>query len=106
MASRYQVQGFPTIKVFGENKNSPEDYNGGRDAKSFVQAGLKAANRLAQSRLTGKSGSSKSSGNSGNSGSGNVETGGGKHVVTLDETNFEDEVLNSDDVWMVEFYAP
>ena len=24
----YNVRGFPTIKVFGSNKNSPEDYNG------------------------------------------------------------------------------
>eukprot|EP01138_Halocafeteria_seosinensis_P005308 gb/GECG01005427.1/.p1 GENE.gb/GECG01005427.1/~~gb/GECG01005427.1/.p1 ORF type:complete len:449 (+),score=64.58 gb/GECG01005427.1/:1-1347(+) len=111
LASRYQIQGFPSIKVFGENKNSPEDYQGGSDAKSFVQAGLKAANKVAHGRLSGKSGSSKSSGGSGGStgseGNGpKVETGGGKHVVTLTELNFEDEVLNSDEVWMVEFYAP
>ena len=24
----YNVRGFPTIKVFGLNKNTPEDYNG------------------------------------------------------------------------------
>ncbi len=24
----YNVRGFPTIKIFGANKNSPQDYNG------------------------------------------------------------------------------
>lgn len=24
----YNVRGFPTIKIFGSNKNSPRDYNG------------------------------------------------------------------------------
>ena len=25
---RFQIQGFPTIKIFGANKNSPTDYQG------------------------------------------------------------------------------
>ena len=33
LGGQYQVQGFPTIKIFGKNKNKPEDYQGGRDAK-------------------------------------------------------------------------
>ena len=33
LGGQYGVQGFPTIKIFGLNKNKPEDYNGGRDAK-------------------------------------------------------------------------
>lgn len=28
VGGKYGVQGFPTIKVFGANKNSPSDYNG------------------------------------------------------------------------------
>lgn len=28
LGGRYGVQGFPTIKVFGSNKNSPTDYSG------------------------------------------------------------------------------
>lgn len=28
--------GFPTIKFFGENKERPEDYNGGRDTGSLA----------------------------------------------------------------------
>ena len=33
----YGVKGFPTIKFFGTNKRSPEDYNGGRDTSSVVE---------------------------------------------------------------------
>ena len=33
LGGQYQVQGFPTIKIFGANKNKPEDYQGERTAK-------------------------------------------------------------------------
>ena len=32
--------GFPTIKFFGENKDSPQDYTGGRDAGSLSSFAL------------------------------------------------------------------
>jgi thioredoxin-like negative regulator of GroEL len=32
----YGVRGYPTIKFFGSNKQSPEDYQGGRDSGSIV----------------------------------------------------------------------
>ena len=32
----FGVRGYPTIKFFGKNKQSPEDYNGGRDTSSIV----------------------------------------------------------------------
>merc|ERR1712061_598523 len=38
LCGQYGVQGFPTIKVFGANKNKPEDYQGGRTADAIVQA--------------------------------------------------------------------
>ena len=28
LGGQYQIQGFPTIKVFGANKQSPQDYQG------------------------------------------------------------------------------
>lgn len=28
LGGQYGVQGFPTIKIFGSNKNRPEDYQG------------------------------------------------------------------------------
>lgn len=33
LGGQYGVQGFPTIKIFGPNKNKPEDYQG----KDFPQ---------------------------------------------------------------------
>ena len=33
LGGQNQVQGFPTIKIFGLNKNKPEDYQGERTAK-------------------------------------------------------------------------
>jgi protein disulfide-isomerase A6 len=33
LASKYQVQGFPTIKVFGADKRSPTDYQVSRFCK-------------------------------------------------------------------------
>ena len=36
----YNVQGFPTIKFFGNDKKTPLDYNGGRDSDSIRKFAL------------------------------------------------------------------
>ncbi len=36
VGSPYGIQGFPTLKFFGENKEKPTDYNSGRTAKDLV----------------------------------------------------------------------
>jgi len=95
----YNVRGFPTIKVFGLNKNSPDEFQSGRDANSIVQAALKAAQQVASARLSGKSGS-------GGGGSGSGSSGSADDVVTLTDSNFEKEVLGTKDPVLVEFYAP
>ena len=33
LGGQFQVQGFPTIKIFGANKRKPEDFNGQRTAQ-------------------------------------------------------------------------
>jgi protein disulfide-isomerase A6 len=38
--SKYDVSGYPTIKVFGEHKKEPELYEGGRVSSSIVTAAL------------------------------------------------------------------
>jgi protein disulfide-isomerase A6 len=115
LASKYGVQGFPTIKLFGENKNSPVDYNGGRDAQSIVNWAMSQAQSVVKARMGGGGGNSgsggaKSSGSGSGSGGGNKGSasspGGGKDVVTLDANNFDELVLSSGDAWFVEFYAP
>jgi len=36
----YGIQGYPTLKFFGSNKNAPSDYNGGRTANDIVNGCL------------------------------------------------------------------
>ena len=37
---KYDVKGFPSIKYFGADKGTPEDYNGGRTKSDLVTFGL------------------------------------------------------------------
>uniref|UniRef100_A0A7E4VP93 Protein disulfide-isomerase A6 homolog n=1 Tax=Panagrellus redivivus TaxID=6233 RepID=A0A7E4VP93_PANRE len=99
----YNVQGFPTIKIFGLDKQKPTDFRGGRTADALVHSIVSAIQDAANARLKGKSsgGSSKSSG----SGSGG-KRGSGNEVVELTDSNFEELVLKSKDLWLVEFFAP
>jgi len=95
----YNVQGFPTVKIFGANKNSPGDFQGGRTAQALVDNALGEIKKVAQARLSGKT--------TGGSGSGRkTPKGDAKDVVELTDSNFEDLVLKSDDMWLVEFFAP
>ena len=124
----YSIQGFPTIKIFGANKNSPSDFRGGRTAQAIVDEAMAQLRSLVKDRLSGGSGgkSSSSSGGSGGTcggGSGNSGTCGGgsgsgkgsgsgsgsgskKDVIELTDANFDSLVMDSDDMWLVEFFAP
>lgn len=96
LGGRYQVNGFPTIKIFGANKSKPEDYQGGRTADAFVEAALSAAKRVVKAKLgSGKSSSSDDS-----------KSSSKDDVIELTDNNFDKLVLQSDDMWLVEFYAP
>ncbi|XP_058469880.1 protein disulfide-isomerase A6 isoform X2 [Solea solea] len=98
LGGQYGVRGFPTIKIFGGNKNKPEEYQGGRSSQAIVDGAMNALRSLVKDRLSGKSGSSGSSGK---------QSGGSKQdVVELTNDNFDRLVLDSGDVWMVEFFAP
>ena len=84
---------------------------GGRTADAIVQEALNTARMVANDRLSGKktsSGGGKSGGGSGGSGSSGGGGGGGnkKDVIELTDSNFEELVINSEDYWLVEFYAP
>ncbi|XP_042602269.1 protein disulfide-isomerase A6-like [Cyprinus carpio] len=100
LGGQYGVRGFPTIKIFGANKQKPEDYQGGRSGQAIVDAALNALRSLVKDRLGGKAGGSDYGKHSGG-GAGNK-----KDVVELTDDNFDRTVLDSDDVWMVEFFAP
>lgn len=114
LAQKYQIQGFPTIKVFGADKRSPVDYQGARTADALISQAMKSANQLVKDRKAGKSSSSK--GSSSNSGGDSAGTGEKKTkkksekkksaVQELDEASFNALVLDSNEHWLVEFYAP
>lgn len=36
VGSPYGIQGFPTLKFFGDNKNTPADYSGERTAEAMI----------------------------------------------------------------------
>ena len=93
LGGQYGIRGFPTIKIFGSNKNKPDDYNGQRTAQGFVDTALKAVREKVEAQLGGK----KKSGSSG---------GSKDDVIELTDDNFDKLVLKSDDIWLVEFYAP
>lgn len=92
---QFGVKGFPTIKIFGHNKNKPEDYQGQRSAQGIVDAGLKAARAQVDAQLGGGKKSSSGSG-----------SGSKDDVIELTDDNFDKLVLNSEDIWLVEFFAP
>ncbi|KAL2725203.1 protein disulfide-isomerase A6 [Vespula squamosa] len=94
LGSRFGVRGFPTVKIFGHDKNKPEDFNGPRTAAGLIDAATNALSQKAYAKLgVKKSGSSK-------------QTKESKNVIELTDENFDKLVLNSEDMWLVEFYAP
>ncbi|XP_013871145.1 protein disulfide-isomerase A6 isoform X2 [Austrofundulus limnaeus] len=101
LGGQYGVRGFPTIKIFGANKNKPEEYQGGRSSQAIVDGAMNSLRSLVKERLSGRSGGSGYSKQSGGAGEGNK-----KDVVELTDDNFDKTVLDSDEVWMVEFFAP
>ena len=57
---------------------------------------------MAKTRLGGKKASSKSE----KSEKKEEPAAGAEDVIVLEESNFESEVFESKDMWMIEFYAP
>ncbi|DBA00750.1 TPA: hypothetical protein N0F65_001221 [Lagenidium giganteum] len=106
IASQFGVQGFPTIKIFGDDKSKPTDYQGERSAKAIVDAGIAEARKVVRARLSGGGSKSSSSAKKKPSSSSKPSKASSSDVVTLTDDNFEDLVYNSGDVWLVEFYAP
>ena len=81
LGQQYGVSGFPTIKIFGTNKRSPTDYQGGRTADAIVEQALSQLKTIANERL-GKRGGEGSSGRS-----------NGKDTIDLSDSNFQVDIL-------------
>lgn len=54
LSQRFGVTGFPTLKIFGANKNKPEAYQGARSAQGFIDAGFRALRDIVDSKIGGK----------------------------------------------------
>ena len=97
----YDVQGFPTIKLFGKDKSKPEEYEGARTAKALVEAAIDGVEALVGKRmgvtLGGKKKEEKPK---------EEEPVDEKDVIVLTDTDFDEQVMDSKDLWMIEFYAP
>ncbi|KAG6385170.1 hypothetical protein SASPL_153998 [Salvia splendens] len=93
LAQEYGIKGFPTIKVFAPGK-PPADYQGARDAKPIVEFALKQVKTLLKERLDGKSGG------------GSSQKSEPSASVELNSHNFDELVLKSKELWVVEFFAP
>lgn len=94
IAGKFGVQGFPTIKIFSGKDSTT--YSGERTAKAIAEAGLAQAKKKVKAQLDGGS----------SSGSGSSSGGSKDDVIELTDSNFDKLVLQSDDVWLVEFFAP
>ncbi|XP_058220147.1 protein disulfide isomerase-like 2-3 [Rhododendron vialii] len=93
LAQEYGIKGFPTIKVFVPGK-PPVDYQGARDVKPIAEFALQQVKTLLKDRLHGK------------------DTGGSSEKsestasVELTSHNFDELVVKSKELWVVEFFAP
>jgi len=92
LGSRFNVQGFPTVKIFGSNKASPVDYNGQRTARGLIDTGFDHLKRMIDSRVGGGGGGGSKSGKS--------------NVIEVTDQNFAQVVLQSKEPFLLEFFAP
>lgn len=100
IASDYGVNGFPTVKLFGDDKKKPLDVKS-RDPNDILTQVMQAIQTAVQERGNG----GQSRGSSGNSNS-NSKSQGSSKVVQLTSANFAEKVYNNDQVLLVAFAAP
>jgi len=82
LGSRFGVKGFPTIKYFPAGSQTPSDYEGGRDAQSFIKfLNEKAGTSLYIAKEL-------------------------SYVKVLTGSNFDEVVMDPTKDVLVEFYAP
>ncbi|KAF8391611.1 hypothetical protein HHK36_023917 [Tetracentron sinense] len=93
LAQEYGIRGFPTIKVFLPGK-PPVDYQGARDVKPIAEFALQQIKALLKERLDGKAAG------------GSSEKSEPSASVELNSRNFDELVLKSKELWIVEFFAP
>ncbi|KAL5581771.1 hypothetical protein UlMin_014213 [Ulmus minor] len=93
LVQEYGIRGFPTIKVFVPGK-PPVDYQGAREVKPIAEFALQQIKALLKERLNGKATG------------GSNEKSEPSSSVELNSSNFDELVLKSKELWIVEFFAP
>eukprot|EP01013_Petalomonas_cantuscygni_P036820 TRINITY_DN67528_c0_g1_i1.p1 TRINITY_DN67528_c0_g1~~TRINITY_DN67528_c0_g1_i1.p1 ORF type:complete len:405 (+),score=87.89 TRINITY_DN67528_c0_g1_i1:162-1376(+) len=91
LAAKYGVQGYPTIKVFGLDKNKPKDYRSGRSAADLVSS-AKSALKAMESESRGEKV--------------RPESPYGDDVVVLSADDFDETISKATKPVLVKFYAP
>ncbi|KAK1294450.1 Protein disulfide isomerase-like 2-3 [Acorus calamus] len=97
IAQEYGIKGFPTIKLFAPGK-PPVDYQGPRDVKPIAEFAVKQIKAFLKERLDGK--------NTGGSSEKSSKKNEKSASIELNSGNFDELVLKSKELWIVEFFAP
>lgn len=103
LSAAYEVQGFPVIKIFGTDKTSPINYFGPRTANAIAESAWAEVRKQIRDVIGGIS----------------IDEDAPAHdapadenicldsdVIELQPKDFKEQVLKSEDTWLVEFYAP
>jgi len=88
---------------FGANKNSPKTFNGGRNVKDFVSAGVDLVREIANSRLSGGSSSNSQQKSSSGSAGGSGNQQGQVKAVNLTSSTYK---TKGNGLWFIMYYAP
>lgn len=99
LGNRFNVQGFPTIKVFGADKLAPTDYEGPRQAAGIVRF-AKTEWKKIEAKRNGEPVEEEPEE------APTSEFYDGTDVVELSDAMFDKEVAGGKEPWLIEFYAP
>lgn len=101
---QYNIQGYPSLKFFSDDKKNPVDYDSGRTSKDLASFVLKQSQFLVNKRLGLKLDINEQ-----------IELEKKEKekeiiidesdIVVLDDATFEENVENSEEIWFVDFYA-
>ncbi|EDW11320.1 protein disulfide-isomerase A6 homolog [Drosophila mojavensis] len=97
LSAAYEVQGFPMIKIFGVDKKNPVNFFGPRTAIAIAESAMAEIKKQIKGVIGGE----------------DPETPPAKDsicmdsdVIELQPNDFKEQVLKSQDIWLVEFYTP
>jgi protein disulfide-isomerase A6 len=107
IGSKYNVKTIPAIKLFGfDKKKEPTALDDKRNADVLAEAAVTFLAEEVDVRVNGKRGTKTKDGKKFGAKTTDAEDEDPGDVVVLDDENFDSTVMNSDDIWLIEFYAP